>query len=264
MSGRRRPSRARRWDVDTALGARQQAASIAALMASAVTSLPIAAAGKEDAVDVAGGAIDAAATPVAALERDAHKAFREKRRLFDLPSGDGGQIAVVGGDGTDVDAVHQAAADDRPFVRPEDDRVVAEGERQQRRRLSTAASPGGCAVDPTPAADPESTSQRAPKGGSGREANVSSLRWRVRWGSDERLRHLPDNLVWIAEPGASSVTANRNTIAAIEAARRKLAPEQESTIRALARTKSLRSLAADFGVSHETVRSICRRAERSA
>ena len=37
---------------------------------------------------------------------------------------------------------------------------------------------------------------------------------------------------------------------------RKLTPEQESTIRALAATKSLRSLAADFGVSHETVRAV--------
>ena len=37
---------------------------------------------------------------------------------------------------------------------------------------------------------------------------------------------------------------------------RKLTPAQESAIRALAHTKSLRSLAADFGVSHETVRAI--------
>jgi DNA-binding CsgD family transcriptional regulator len=36
----------------------------------------------------------------------------------------------------------------------------------------------------------------------------------------------------------------------------KLTPAQESTIRALAGTKSLRSLAADFGVSHETVRAV--------
>ncbi len=38
--------------------------------------------------------------------------------------------------------------------------------------------------------------------------------------------------------------------------RRKLSPEQESAVRALAFTKSLRSLAADFGVSHETIRAI--------
>ena len=40
---------------------------------------------------------------------------------------------------------------------------------------------------------------------------------------------------------------------------RKLTPTEESAIRALSATKSLRSLAAQFGVSHETVRAICRR-----
>ena len=37
---------------------------------------------------------------------------------------------------------------------------------------------------------------------------------------------------------------------------RKLTPEQEDAARALAATRSLRSLAADFGVSHETVRAV--------
>ncbi len=41
---------------------------------------------------------------------------------------------------------------------------------------------------------------------------------------------------------------------------RKLSIDQESAIRALAATKSLRSLATDFGVSHETVRSVVRKA----
>jgi hypothetical protein len=40
---------------------------------------------------------------------------------------------------------------------------------------------------------------------------------------------------------------------------RKLSPEQEAAIRTLVGTKSLRSLAAEFGVSHETVRAVCRR-----
>jgi hypothetical protein len=40
---------------------------------------------------------------------------------------------------------------------------------------------------------------------------------------------------------------------------RRLTPEQESTIRGLARRKSLRSLAVDFGVSHETIRAVLRR-----
>ena len=42
---------------------------------------------------------------------------------------------------------------------------------------------------------------------------------------------------------------------------RKLSPDQESAIRILARTKSLRNLAADFGVSHETVRRMIKDAD---
>ena len=43
----------------------------------------------------------------------------------------------------------------------------------------------------------------------------------------------------------------------------KLTPAQESAIRALAQTRSLRSLAADFGVSHETVRAVLRATARA-
>jgi hypothetical protein len=39
---------------------------------------------------------------------------------------------------------------------------------------------------------------------------------------------------------------------------RKLSPDQEAAIRRLAATKSLRELAADFGVSHETIRTVLR------
>src|SRR5215212_3783275 len=39
---------------------------------------------------------------------------------------------------------------------------------------------------------------------------------------------------------------------------RRLTPEQESEIHLLAATRSLRSLAADFGVSHETIRAVVR------
>lgn len=39
----------------------------------------------------------------------------------------------------------------------------------------------------------------------------------------------------------------------------KLTPAQESTICALGGTRSLRSLAADFGVSHETIRIVIKR-----
>ena len=41
---------------------------------------------------------------------------------------------------------------------------------------------------------------------------------------------------------------------------RKLTPDQEATIRDLKAVKSLRSLAAEFGVSHETVRAVLRQA----
>ena len=45
---------------------------------------------------------------------------------------------------------------------------------------------------------------------------------------------------------------------------RKLTPAEASTIRPLAGSKSLRSLAADFGVSHETIRAIVRGATLKA
>jgi hypothetical protein len=44
---------------------------------------------------------------------------------------------------------------------------------------------------------------------------------------------------------------------------RRLTIADESAIRALAETNSLRSLAADFGVSHETVRAILRQSRGS-
>ena len=40
--------------------------------------------------------------------------------------------------------------------------------------------------------------------------------------------------------------------------RRKLSAGQQAAIRALAPTRSLRELAAEFGVSHETIRAILR------
>jgi hypothetical protein len=59
------------------------------------------------------------------------------------------------------------------------------------------------------------------------------------------------------EPGG--FTHSRKPLARFSAARyrsrpRKLTTEEVTTVRALAATKSLRSLAADFGVSHETIR----------
>jgi hypothetical protein len=45
---------------------------------------------------------------------------------------------------------------------------------------------------------------------------------------------------------------------------RKLLPDQVTTLRALAGSKSLRALAADFGVSHETIRALVRQTTTDA
>jgi hypothetical protein len=42
--------------------------------------------------------------------------------------------------------------------------------------------------------------------------------------------------------------------------RRKLSPEQEAAIRGEAGDRTLRRLAAEYGVSHETIRTVLRRA----
>ncbi|MEA2598863.1 MAG: hypothetical protein QOF01_5332, partial [Thermomicrobiales bacterium] len=39
----------------------------------------------------------------------------------------------------------------------------------------------------------------------------------------------------------------------------RLSAEERAQVHSLAGTKILRSFAADFGVSHETIRSVCRR-----
>ena len=44
----------------------------------------------------------------------------------------------------------------------------------------------------------------------------------------------------------------------------KLGPAEESAIRSLAATKSLRSLAPEFGVSHESVRAVLRESGRDS
>jgi site-specific DNA recombinase len=83
---------------------------------------------------------------------------------------------------------------------------------------------------------------------------------RKRRGSVSQQRH-PDGYVWLADaPERRPVGRSRR--AATHAPRlRKLSPDQAVAVRALAMTKSLRSLAADFGVSHETIRTVVRQPE---
>jgi hypothetical protein len=90
---------------------------------------------------------------------------------------------------------------------------------------------------------------------------------RKRRGSNPHLQNLPgqerrvpvldfrssssSHLRWPARRDAASHPRYR-------ARARKLGVDQEATIRALAATRSLRSLAAEFEVSHETIRAVVR------
>ena len=87
---------------------------------------------------------------------------------------------------------------------------------------------------------------------------MSSLRSRKRRASDTHIRH-ESGLVVIAEAPSRRVSGRSKRASYHVLRRRKLSPEQESAIRAEAGNRSLRSLAADFGVSHETVRSTLQR-----
>jgi site-specific DNA recombinase len=82
---------------------------------------------------------------------------------------------------------------------------------------------------------------------------------RKRRGLDERLRQLPPGSVLIFDPSMGDGATIVSQPARLTSPVRKLSPETERQIVALAARKSLRSLAADFGVSHETIRSIIKR-----
>ena len=75
------------------------------------------------------------------------------------------------------------------------------------------------------------------------------------------MRHLPPGLVVIAEAPPRRASGRSRRAAYHAPRRRKLSPEQEAAIRASAGSRTLRDLAAEFGVSHETVRAVCRRAK---
>ena len=68
----------------------------------------------------------------------------------------------------------------------------------------------------------------------------------------------------IAQAPPRGVSRQSRRAASQSPRRRKLTVEQECAVRLLAATKSLRALAAEFGVSHETVRTVYRRPDRTA
>ena len=75
------------------------------------------------------------------------------------------------------------------------------------------------------------------------------------------MRH-ESGLVVIAEAPSRRVSGRSKRASYQTPRRRKLTREQEAAIRALAAARSLRSVAAEFGVSHEMVRGVLR--ERDA
>ncbi len=101
--------------------------------------------------------------------------------------------------------------------------------------------------------------------------SILNSRWRKRRGSNPHLQNLPSghSRVPILDFRMGSSTFPRwpssrdvATPSRYRGRARRLTVEQESAIRSLAGTRSLRSLAVDFGVSHETIRAVVRQ-ERS-
>ncbi len=103
----------------------------------------------------------------------------------------------------------------------------------------------------------------------GDEGGVSRLRPRVRRGSVQHLQNLLGSCQSVRIPvpdfrlgpvsrsrWPARLRPNESTAGRYARRPRKLTPADESTIQALAGTKSLRSLAADSGVSHETIRAV--------
>jgi transposase len=84
--------------------------------------------------------------------------------------------------------------------------------------------------------------------------------WRNRWGSVSSPRHdtAGTEPIDVASVPSRRVSGRSQRATYHTPRRRKLTAEQEAAIRALVATKSLRSLADEFGVSHETVRKVVR------
>jgi hypothetical protein len=102
--------------------------------------------------------------------------------------------------------------------------------------------------------EPASMTVKAERAGSTGIGSASSILadGRCRIPSPDLRTDPAPKLRWPSRRDASSRPRYR-------ARARKLTLEQEAGIRALAATKSLRALAAEFSVSHETIRAICRR-----
>jgi DNA-binding CsgD family transcriptional regulator len=94
----------------------------------------------------------------------------------------------------------------------------------------------------------------------GRQPGRKSAYWRKRRGSVSQQRH-PDGYVRLADAPERRPVGRSRRSASVGKSRSKLDPEQVAELRRLAPGRSLRSLAAVFGVSHETVRTALRAEE---
>jgi DNA-directed RNA polymerase sigma subunit (sigma70/sigma32) len=73
------------------------------------------------------------------------------------------------------------------------------------------------------------------------------------------LRHGLHGTVVIAEVPPRRLVGQSQRAGYHTSRQRKLTPEQGATVRSRTGNATLRELAAEFGVSHETIRTICRR-----
>ena len=81
--------------------------------------------------------------------------------------------------------------------------------------------------------------------------------WRKRLGAASPLRH-DEGYVWLANPDPIARVGRSRRSRQQGAPPRKLSQERATDLCRLARGRSLRDLAAEFGVSHETVRQALR------
>lgn len=75
------------------------------------------------------------------------------------------------------------------------------------------------------------------------------------------LIRLPDGVVVVTVPLPRTLTGTSGRSSSQRGRPRWLSPEERERVRTLSATRSLRDLAPEFGVSHETVRSVLRTAE---
>ena len=85
-----------------------------------------------------------------------------------------------------------------------------------------------------------------------------SVKPRRRWGVGPFLTPFPAGAIVVATPPPRRGVGLSGRSSYQRARPRRLSPEEQEAVRALAPNRTLRELAAEFGVSHETVRAVLR------